>query len=131
MTTGRIPRAAVAITCLCARTQRVVLVTRTKPPNAGKWSLPGGKVEWGETTMAAAARELSEECSLTASAVRFASAPFTTTDAITPDVHYQIAQTSVPSPHCSSAQCRSVLASESVAVRVRGVATGLRKPWPR
>ena len=43
--------------------------------------------------MEAAARELHEECNLPASAVQFASEPFTTSDAITPEVHYLIAQT--------------------------------------
>ena len=92
------PRGAVAITCLCAVSRRVALVTRTNPPNAGSWSLPGGKIELGEKTMVGAARELYEECGLTAGMVGFAPKPFTCTDAIVRSSsgvshHYVIAQT--------------------------------------
>ena len=44
---------------------RVLLVRRGKPPLMGKWSLPGGMVELGETTRQAVAREIAEECGLT------------------------------------------------------------------
>jgi len=43
---------------------RVLLVRRGKPPLAGKWSLPGGLVELGETTREAVRREIAEECGL-------------------------------------------------------------------
>jgi 8-oxo-dGTP diphosphatase len=43
---------------------RVLLVRRGGQPSAGKWSLPGGLVELGETTEEAIRRELREECSL-------------------------------------------------------------------
>jgi ADP-ribose pyrophosphatase YjhB (NUDIX family) len=38
-----------------------LLVQRGKEPNKGKWSLPGGKIEPGETTLQGAIRELGEE----------------------------------------------------------------------
>jgi 8-oxo-dGTP diphosphatase len=43
---------------------RVLLVRRGKAPLAGKWSLPGGLVELGETTREAVQREIAEECGL-------------------------------------------------------------------
>jgi ADP-ribose pyrophosphatase YjhB (NUDIX family) len=41
-----------------------LLVQRGKPPHQGQWSLPGGKVRYGESTLAAAQRELAEETGL-------------------------------------------------------------------
>ena len=43
---------------------RVLLVRRGQPPLAGRWSLPGGMLELGETTAEAARREVAEECGL-------------------------------------------------------------------
>ncbi|MDG7006722.1 MAG: NUDIX hydrolase [Nitrososphaerota archaeon] len=43
---------------------KVLLVKRNNPPNEGKWALPGGLVELGETTQAAAEREVLEETGL-------------------------------------------------------------------
>lgn len=40
---------------------QVLLVQRSKQPDAGLWGFPGGHVEWGETVLDAAARELREE----------------------------------------------------------------------
>ncbi len=50
---------------------RVILATRTSPPSADVWSLPGGKVEGGETLEQAALRELNEEVGVTARIVGF------------------------------------------------------------
>ena len=92
----RAAKGAVAVVCMCARSQRFALVTRGKAPNVGQWSLPGGSVELGEPTMAAAARELMEETGITGAT--FSASPFTVSDVILPpgdgsNFHYMIAQT--------------------------------------
>jgi ADP-ribose pyrophosphatase YjhB (NUDIX family) len=43
---------------------RVLLVQRGGATLTGKWSIPGGLVELGETTREAACREIAEECGL-------------------------------------------------------------------
>lgn len=49
----------------------VCLVRRRNPPDAGLWGYPGGRVESGETALAAAARELREETGIIAHPVRY------------------------------------------------------------
>lgn len=49
----------------------VLLAQRKKQPDAGLWGFPGGHVEWGETTLDAAVRELREETGVKATAVDY------------------------------------------------------------
>ena len=50
------------------RENRVLLVRRANPPDAGKWGFPGGKIEWGERIEDAAEREILEETGVTVAA---------------------------------------------------------------
>ena len=56
---SRQPVPAVGVVVL--KGEEVLLVRRGTPPRLGQWSLPGGRIEWGETAEAAALRELTEE----------------------------------------------------------------------
>ena len=49
----------------------ILLGRRTIDPQAGTWGLPGGFVEFGETTEAAALRELHEEMGIKSQLLRF------------------------------------------------------------
>jgi 8-oxo-dGTP diphosphatase len=46
---------------VCFKADEVLLIRRGKPPFEGRWSLPGGRIEWGERAADAALRELKEE----------------------------------------------------------------------
>lgn len=47
------------------RRGRLLLIRRARPPSAGSWSLPGGRVELGESDEEALIREIREETGLT------------------------------------------------------------------
>ena len=55
-----------AVGAVCFRGDDVALIRRGTKPMAGSWSLPGGKIEFGERAGDAALRELKEETGLTA-----------------------------------------------------------------
>ncbi|MEO1949435.1 MULTISPECIES: NUDIX hydrolase [unclassified Thioclava] len=62
------PRPVPAILAVVIRDGQALLVQRANPPDAGLWGFPGGKVEFGETLLAAAERELLEETGVRARA---------------------------------------------------------------
>lgn len=64
-------RPTLGVSIAVFREGRVLVATRTKPPSAGAYSLPGGHVEAGETLEQAALRELYEEVAVTARIIGF------------------------------------------------------------
>ena len=64
---NRTPIAA-SVALLCQ--PEILLIQRNREPSAGLWTLPGGRLEAGESAEQAAARELREELGLTAYGLR-------------------------------------------------------------
>lgn len=58
------PRPVLGVSVAVWRDGRVLLVRRGQAPFLGCWSLPGGRVEWGESLHQAARREVMEETGL-------------------------------------------------------------------
>jgi len=78
-----------------------LLIERGNPPNKGVWCVPGGKIELGEPTLAAAQRELAEEVKFDDNSERwYPGGAFCTSDSISKGdmatgkegYHYLIAQ---------------------------------------
>ena len=58
-------RPVVGVGAVVVREGRVLLIRRGKEPLRGRWLVPGGTLEWGETLVAAVAREVLEETGVT------------------------------------------------------------------
>jgi 8-oxo-dGTP diphosphatase len=79
-----IPPAIPCVGVVVLRGADVLIVKRKYPPNAGAWSIPGGKVESGEDFETAVHRELAEETGIHAEII----GKITTIDAKFGDTHY-------------------------------------------
>ncbi|MEP7241531.1 MAG: NUDIX domain-containing protein [Devosia sp.] len=60
----------IAASVAIVRRDDVLLIQRHRPPSEGLWTLPGGRLETGETAEAAAIREVREELGLAVYALR-------------------------------------------------------------
>lgn len=79
----------IAVGAVVIRNGTVLLVKRKKAPNKGLWTIPGGRVNFGETILAAAERELWEETTIRAQA-QYAISVFELIDATVPAMHFVI-----------------------------------------
>ncbi|SIS83819.1 NUDIX hydrolase [Insolitispirillum peregrinum] len=67
MPVSRYPRGPQpAVLAVVVREERLLLVQRKNPPDAGCWGFPGGRLMLGETLAAGAVRELREETAVEA-----------------------------------------------------------------
>src|SRR5438270_12839511 len=57
-------KAEVCVGAVAVSDDRLLLIRRGHGPAAGEWSVPGGRVEGGETLAEAVVRELAEETGL-------------------------------------------------------------------
>lgn len=53
-----------SVGALIFRDGKLLIIRRGNPPYAGYWSIPGGKVKWGESLEKALKREIREELSV-------------------------------------------------------------------
>ena len=70
--------------------REVLLIRRTKPPREGQWSLPGGRLEFGETLEDGVRREVREETGLEIALLGLAGVAETVRDAEAgaPEAHF-------------------------------------------
>jgi 8-oxo-dGTP diphosphatase len=73
-----------AVGVICFRGREVLLIRRGRPPLEGQWSLPGGRLEFGERLEAAALRELREETGVEAEVLGLVAV----VDGLFPQAHY-------------------------------------------
>lgn len=57
-------RPIVAVSAIIFDQDRILMIKRAKDPGKGMWSIPGGRLELGETLYEAGNREVREECSI-------------------------------------------------------------------
>ena len=65
------PPVVAAVGAVVRRGDDLLLVRRARPPAAGAWSLPGGRIRFGEDAIEAVVREVAEETGLAVTVERF------------------------------------------------------------
>ncbi len=88
-------------TVICLQESKILLVRKEAP----EWSLPGGKIDPGETQLEAASRELQEETCL-----QLTGAQFLGHHILTNEEHWlyrmTVSQSAAPSPSHEIVECR-------------------------
>lgn len=59
-----LPQPQLGVGAVAVMDGAILLILRGQPPSKGAWSLPGGRVEWGEPMAEALRREVLEETGL-------------------------------------------------------------------
>ena len=119
-----------AVGAVVLQDDHVLLVRRANPPEAGRWSFPGGRVEPGERMADAAAREVREETGRDVESSR----PLDWVERIGPDHHFVIvdfaatvSERQTPTPGDDAADARWVHLDEiSTLALVDGLLDFLR-----
>lgn len=83
-------RPEVCVGAIAIHDGRLLLIRRGHGPGAGEWSVPGGRVEGGETLVEAVVRELLEETGVEAVCDRLVGWAERIGDGISGDHHYVI-----------------------------------------
>jgi ADP-ribose pyrophosphatase YjhB (NUDIX family) len=99
------PRVEVAVGAIVQRGDRVLLVKRGRGTAVGLWSVPGGRVEFGEPVHDAVEREVFEETGLRVRAGRFAG--FTERIGSDPDPYHYVILDFFASEHDHTAVVRA------------------------
>jgi ADP-ribose pyrophosphatase YjhB (NUDIX family) len=67
---GRFANRGVSVDAVIIKDSKVLLIQRGVEPNKGFWGMPGGYVEWDESTEDAVRREVNEETGLNVTNVK-------------------------------------------------------------
>ncbi|NBA93455.1 NUDIX hydrolase [Pseudomonas sp. R5(2019)] len=113
-------------TIICRRDRRILFVRKPK----AKWTLPGGKVEAGETPLEAAVRELYEETGLAIQGLSYV-AQFEASKVLHHVFEALLAQSEEPSPQNEISSCKWLSREDVASSGVRNSTKSIVKTLDR